>query len=518
MTMKRLTSILLCIAMVFCLAACGPEKSEPKPAESQTPDTPSTGEVVYKDKIVIANNDVLKKLDPQSNNTLVNMHIYALTHNTLVDYDEANGKVIGDLAKEFTMIDDCTYEFILHENVKFHNGDPCTTEDVKYTLERAAESASQSSRVQDIKEIQIVDDTTMRIILNNPNMAFLANMTEPVMGILCKNAIEADPDNGPICGTGPYTMTEWVPNDYVLLTRNDDFWGELPKTRQIEYRMIAEGSSRVIALQTGDADIILNVPANEVSYIADDPNCNMLQMTSTNLQYLALNPNREILSDLRVRQAINYAINQEDVIVAIMEGMANYYPTVVAPSTSGFNADIKGYEFDPEKAKELLTEAGYPDGFTLHAVLDGTKWEAIFEIIQAQLAEVGIEAVMDSSDTAVWTERFKAGDYDMVFAQMAFGASIDAGLRPLWYSDSFSNKMSLRDPELDAMLDKATTIIDENERNAYYGEIQEYMVNLASMIPMYIQDLLIGTNNALEGMTFRADQRHDFSGIYIVEG
>lgn len=520
MKIKRIIALLLGVVMMFSLAACGKPAAE-KPQDVQTDNTQTTGETQgtkYKEKIVIANNDVLKKLDPQSNNTLVNMHIYSLIYNTLVDYDETQGKIVGDLAKEFTMVDDRTYEFKLNENVKFHNGDACTANDVIYTFERAKESASQSGRVQDIESMEAVDDLTLRIVLKQPNNAFLANLTEPVMGILNKNAIEADPEKGVSIGTGAYSLTEWVPDDYVLLTRNDEYWGETPKTPQIEYRKMPEGSARVIALQAGDVDVVLNVPANEVPYVAEDPNCNMIQMTGTNMQYLALNPNREALSDVRVRQAINYAINQEDVIIAIMEGMANYYPTVVAPSVSGYCADIEGYEYDVEKAKSLLAEAGYEDGITLHAVLDGTKWEAIFEIIQAQLAEVGITVVMDSSDTAVWTEHFKSGDYDMVFAQFAYGASIDAGLRTLWYSGNFSNKMSLKDPTLDAMLDEATAIIDEDERIAKYGEIQEYMVDLATMVPMFVQDLLIGTNKNLEGMTFRADQRHDFSNAYILEG
>lgn len=524
----RLIALLLCVVMMFGLVACGtPKDAEEAPAEkSPSAETPSTepaakeeaGEVKYKEKIVIANNGVYNNHDPQAGNYLVNMYVNVMTHNNLVDYDEANAKVIGDLATSFDLIDDRTYEFKLKDNAVFGNGEPLTANDVKFTLERAAESAGQASKVECIENIEVVDDTTIRVQLVEPNTGFLVNMTEPSMCILNEKAVTEDEEEGCSIGTGPYEITEWVPDSHVLLTAKENYWGEAPKTKQFEFRKIAEDSSRVIGLQAGDLDVILSVPTSEASYIDEDPNCSLIQTVSSQLFFIALNRNHEAFSDVRVRQAVQYAIKQEDIIIASTDGMGGACASTVAPSCWGFSDKVQGYEYNPEKAKELLAEAGYPDGLTIRFIVDKAVFPTQVEIVQAQLAEVGITLDILSTDKTVTDEIRNSGEYDMTLARWAFGAAIDAGLRAVWWTGSQSNYQQISDAKLEELINKAAATIDDDARLALYEEIQMYQMDeLATMVPLYVAPLLVGTNNGIQDAIIRSDLRHDFANTYIVE-
>jgi len=521
--MKRIIALLLCLAALVSIAACGAPKASEEKEESTSPESATTENpaaedgVKYKEKIVIANNGVYNSHDPQGSNFLVNMHIHVMTHNTLVDYDEANAEIVSDLAREFNLIDDRTYEFKLVEGAVFTNGEPLTANDVKFTLERAATSAGQASKVECIESIEVIDDLTVQVRLNAPNTGFLVNLTEPSMCILNEKAVTEDGEDGCAIGTGPYEITEWVPDSHILLTAKEDYWGEPAKTKQIEYRKVAEDSSRVIGLQSGDIDIILSVPNAEASYIAEDANCTLVQMGSSQLWFAALNRNNEVMSDIRVRQAVQYAINQDDIITSVVEGMGEYYPTTVAPSCWGFSDNIQGYEYNPEKAKELLAEAGYADGVTVRLTTSGSTFGSVLEIVQAQLAEVGINLEVLTTDSTVDTEIRNSGEYDMTFARWAFGASIDAGMRAVWWTGSQSNYQQISDPDLEAMINEASMTLDDEARLALYEEIQQYQMDLATMVPLYVASLLVGTNKDLEGAILRSDMRHDLSGIYIIE-
>lgn len=513
---RKAMSLCLALIMALALVACGNNSVNNNGSTNQNNgNTSDGGEIAYKDRVVIANSATLLKLDPQSNNTGVNGQIYEMTHNTLVTADYSTNELQGELAYEWEQPDDVTYIFHLEEGVTFQNGEPFTAADVIYTFERAAGTSYQFSKVQDIASMEAEDDYTLKITLSKPNAEFLDNLTSPNMSILCEAAIEEDGDDwGAAVGTGAYTLTEWVPDDYTLLTRNDNYWGDLPPTKEIMYRKMSEASARVIALQTGEVDVCLDVPAVEASHVADDANCRLIQMPSTKLVYIALNTSgfNDALTDKNVRLALNYATNVDDIIIGTKEGFAEYANGVIPQGVWGYSDSVSAYSYDLEKAKELLAEAGYADGLDISFSYEEAIYPGLYEMLQAQWALAGVNLILNTNDSATVEEQLVDGSYDITVAQWSF-SGIDYSLRSLWYSNSGSNRTLTADSTLDAMLDAAVGEMDRTKREAAYAEISQYMTDTAAMIPMYVDTLLYGEGAGVSGVVYNGNARHIFTYI-----
>ncbi len=495
--------------------------SDTKQEDKSGEEVPSQEETTttYKDRVVIANSATLAKLDPQSNNTGVNGHIYEMTHNTLVSCDYNTNEIIPELAKSWEQPDDLTYIFHLEEGVTFHNGEPFTAKDVIYTYQRAAEQSYQAAKVQDIASMEALDDYTVKITLQRTNAELLDNFCSPNLSILCEKAITEKGDEwGAAVGTGAYELTEWMADDYTLLTRNDNYWGELPVTREIVYRKIAEPSARVIALQTGEVDICLDVPASEAGYVSEDENLRLLEIPSTKLVYIALNTNgvNPALTNEKVRQALNYATDTEGLILALKEGYASEANGVIPQGVWGYSDSVQAYTYDPEKAKALLSEAGYADGVELSLSYADSIYPGVFEVLQAQWAQVGVNLTLNTNDSTTTGDQLKDGSYDSTIAMWSF-SSIDYSLRALWYSGSGSNRTLIADPTLDGMLDAAVGELDTEKRAAAYAEISQYMTDYGAMIPMYIDTLLYGENQNVEGVVYNSNIRHEFTYVAVAE-
>ncbi len=519
---KKAISLSLALLILLSSVACGNPSSKGTSAEStsNTPaapaesTAPSTKEVTYKDRVVIANSATLAKLDPHSNNTEVNGQLYELTHNTLVTCDYNKNEIIGELAYEWEQPDNLTYIFKLREGITFHNGDPFTAEDVIYSLNRAAGSSYQMPKLKDIASMEAVDDYTLKITLSQANADFLINLCTPNLSIVCQSAIEADDKKGVSVGTGAYVMTEWVPDDYTLVTRNDNFWGELPITKEIVYRKYAEESARVIALQTGEVDICMDVPYIEASHVSDSKGCSLLQIPSTMLIYVALNASgfNSDLANAKVRQALNYATDTDSLILAMTEGYAQPAHGIIPTNVWGYSSDVSAYSYDVEKAKALLTEAGYPNGLDVSFTYNKSIYPGLYELLQAQWAQAGINLTLNTDDGTVRSQQLKEKNYDMTVANWSFAAT-GTDLSGMWSSTSGSNRTLTKDPKLDAMLDKALMELDETKREAMYAELSQYVTDNAAVIPMYIKTLMYGVGDTVDGYTFYGNSRHEFTYV-----
>lgn len=528
LSLKKVLALILAIVMIVSLVACGGNKNADndtgnnEPSQGETNNGADT-EVKYKERVVIANASLLAKLDPQSNNTSVNQHIYELTHNTLVGCDYSTGELVPELATSWEL-DGLTYTFHLRDDVTFYEGQKFTAEDVKFTYERAATTSSQKPKVKDIESIEVVDDYTLKITLANPNAEFLDLMCSPNMSILCSqtvgefNSDAATTDESAKNGTGAYYLTEWVPGDYALVTRNDNYWGELPVTKEIKYVKYGEASARVIALQTGEVDICLDVPAIEVPHIEEADNCELLKIPSTKLVYIGLNVNgvNKALTDPKVRLALNYATNTEDIILAQTEGNANPAHGCIPQTQWGYSDTVKTPSYDIEKAKSLLADAGYANGLDITLYYDGSVYPGLYEILQAQWAAIGVNLILGTDDKTILDDHTSTGTHEATVAQASFSV-LDGGLRNLWYSGSGSNRTMMADPVLDAMLDDAVKEMDAAKRLPMYEAISQYLTDTGAQIPLYVDTLLYGVNSNADGYVFYACGRHDFKNVAVIE-
>ncbi len=528
--LKKVFCLTMAVLMTLSMVACG--NSTPAastvPAAPATPATPATpaapaapaapAETTYKDRIVFSFTKIVEKLNPASHNSENNGWYHSMTHNSLVGVDYADGnKILPELAKEWTVSDDgLTYTFKLEQGVKFHDGSDFNAKDVIFTINEAKKSSYQVSKLANIVDMEAVDDYTVKLTLDKPNSELLSNLGSAYLSIICEEALAKDADNGYKVGTGAYVFTEWVPNDYALLTRNENYWGKKPETKEFLFRKISEGSARVIALQNGEIDICYEVPALEIPHVEDDKDCEMLLMPSNTLDYLSINTKRnDMLANLKVRQAIFHAIDREELALVMHEGRAPVADGLIPPTVWGY-AGIPTYEYDVEKSKALLTEAGYPNGITIGLLSSATYGNTFFEVLQAQLAKANIKLELTSDDASVRSELLKSKEYDTYVTSWTFG-SINTDLRALFYTGSSSNRSQIADPHVDEVIDKTIAESDANKNLESYKELTQYLTDQYLIIPLWLRPVNVGHNKTLEGAVFYPNARHEYTYATVAE-
>ena len=524
---KRLLALTLVLAVVLGLAACGGNNTEEGSNGTQnnggnaSQDGGAQGEANYRDRLVIGNNKTLYRLDPRTNNNAVNGQIYALTHSTLLDYNYTTMDVQGDLAYKWEQEDDLTYIFYIHDDVYF-TGDysdyHCTVNDVIWSLERAREDSHQEAKLQDIDTMEAIDDYTLKITLKTPNAEFLINTTYPGTSILCQKAVEEmDEDTGCMVGTGPYELTDWMLEDYCLVTRNENYFGEPGVSKEILYRAIPEESARTIALQTGEIDICMNLPNIEASVVESDPNLNLHVIDSAFTDYITLNVTgtNEALLEPKVREAIHYAINPEELIVSELEGYGTVPHSIVPENVWGYTEVENFPTYDVEKAKALLAEAGYEDGVDLTLSYDGSSYNTVFAVLQAQLAQANIRLTMSTNDNAVRLEQEKNNSFEAILRAWGFD-TINDYFQSLWLTDAGSNVAGWSDPEMDEKMAEAVRISDPDERLAIYAELNQESCDANAIIPLYHAQTLIADNKNVVGADYSGN-RIEFAYVGILD-
>ena len=508
--MKKLIAAIVSILMIgTSFAGC---QTEPEGNDSQPDDSG------YQETITIAPSLDFTGMEVQSNSGGTSKSVYVLTFNTLIEKDTMNNELVPGLAISWEQVSDSSYEFKLREGVKFHDGTDFTAEDVKFTFERGKTQSSSKGKLSSIAGVEIVDDYTVRIELDPIDCDIIYKLTDPNCSILSANAFNTMAEEEAYkIGTGPYQYHEWVQGDYVSLIRFDDYWGELPQTKEIVIRYIPEASSRLLALQTGEIDICIDPPSIDLHYVAEDPDMTLLQVNSSTLRIVLLNELVEPFNNALVRQAIAHAINREDFVSAVYEGNATACNNVMNP-TNSFYTEVEGYPYDVEKAKSLLAQAGYADGFdtTIYSS-SGTVQKAVAAVLQAQLSAIGIRAEIQSLETATFNSMIEPGGTCPIIIDGWGGFTIgpDNALRSFFHSEGTYNESNVKDPELDRMLDEALVTGDIEARTAMYHEIQEYCTNLAVMLPIAVEQINIGMKSTVEGYELPDGLLHHWRNVRI---
>ena len=341
--LKKMMALLLCAMMLVSLVACG---------DKQPDDNTPTGP---KEEVIIGTNSEFTTTDPQGSNSQAPLTLATLTHETLTEVDN-KGNVQNGMAS-YEQVDGLTYIFTIPDNVTFTNGDPCTTEDIAYTFERARESSFTSGKITTLDHTEIISPTQIKFVLNATNQDFLTTLAHKGLSILSKKACEADPAKGFEIGTGRYYLTNWVPGDVTTVERYDGYRGEKAVTKTITFRHIAENSARIIGLQNNEIDIALALDALDVPTIEGDSNLDLVKIQDVWIKYLAFNVNAEPFNNVKVRQAIAHAVNKENVILGAASGEGLVHTSVVNKTQFGLDETLKDYEYDPAKAKQKPVKA-----------------------------------------------------------------------------------------------------------------------------------------------------------------
>lgn len=513
---KKLVLCLCLILIVGLVVGCSQNTGSNDKKTTGSNEGTQTGAPKYKQEVVVGVSDSCSDMDPQASNRIANHVIYKMTHSPLIMLNEIDNKLEPALAVKWEQNDDTTYTFYLRKDAKFHNGEPVTASDVIFTIERGKGSPFTGPDYKLISEVSAPDDHTVVMKLAVPDAEWIYKLTYHNFVILSKKAVTEDPNNGTAIGSGAYVLDEFELNDYITMHKFEDYWdAENIKTERFKFRYIPENSARLVALQNGEIDFCMNPANSETSYIADDPNLELYQIDGTNTQYLAFNTQRPPFDNKKLRQAIAYAVNKEDIITVAMEGFATPAKTFWGPTSFGYYDGFEGYEYNVEKAKELLAEAGYPNGLDMNIVCINVGAVAS-EVLQAQLKKIGINATITEMETAGIVSAHQSGEYDTTWYGHSFNALANSVVK-LYLSDSGDNRAKYNNPVTDEKIAQAAQLFDEAKRMELYKEVQEIAAEDVPYIPMYYRVISWGTVKGFEGVIPNAGMMHDLSHSYVLE-
>lgn len=469
------------LMVVVFLGGCGGTKPD---TESGTDDK----------TIVVGIKQSIDSLDPAlyrdrvSETVVRNMFDGLVTRTTKME-------IVPELAESWENPSPTEWIFKLRKGVTFHNGDPFTADDVVFSFERIlkpgsidGQSSPRTGMVGPMERVEKLDDYTVKFVFTEPWPIFLRIL--PHHQMVPKKYIEehgsAHFAQNPV-GTGPFRFVRGGLDEEVVLERYDDYYGGSPDIPPIGpapaktavFKVLPETATRISAMQAGDVHIVQAVPPHLVDQLEADPNVNVKTAIGTRVFFLELNVTREPLDDVRVRKAVNHAIDWDAIIENVLEGYAIRSPGPTIPGSFGYNDEIKGYEYSPEKARRFLAEAGYHNGFDL--IIDcESEYKDVTEAIAQQLNEVGIKATVRVWDGGVLKPLLRAGERQASFGSWGNSTMEPYDLfEPKFTPNARGNYSQYSSPEFDALLAKAAVTTDEAARGKIYQEIQQLIFDEA---------------------------------------
>jgi len=347
-------------------------------------------------------------------------NVAQLINEKLIDWDWKKGRAVPVLAESFRHVDELTFEVKIRKNISFTNGEPLDAEAVKYSLEQIWKEPFFGTLTKEWKEIEVVDKYTVRIHSKKPNPVSWG-WAMPKMFIYPPKYHQKMGEGYMLqpLGTGPYLLKEWVRGSKIELVANKSYWGEKPKLDRVIWRGIPEASTRVAALETGEVDLISFVPASYADRIKSNKNLVLRTVPGTRGFGVAFDGRKPPFSDKRVRQAANYAIDKDAIIRHILGGYAQKLGgQLLTPAYVGHNPNLKDYPYDPEKAKRLLREAGYPNGFEVTLDYGIGRFAQIDEVCQAvagQLEKVGIRVKLNAMEHGTFIKGITSGNHSPLY-------------------------------------------------------------------------------------------------------
>lgn len=440
-----------------------------------------------KDTVIVGTGYDAKTLDPIATNDVASSNVMCQIYGTLVQVNE-KGEIIPMLAESFKKLDEKTYEFKLKKGVKFHNGEELKASDVKFTLERAASplgaAVAHLFEPLDVSSLKVVDDYTIQMKLKYVFPPFIAtSLTHTGGSILNEKAVKAagkDYGQNPV-GTGPFKFSKWTKGDRIELTRNDSYYGEKPAFKTLVIRPIPEATNRAIELESGGIDVCYEVSANDLKRLQDNKDVKILRVLDNGTTFMGMNTKKKPYDDVRVRQAISYAIDTKTVVDTVWRGIGRAAVGPVPPNIKYHNSALKQHEYNVEKAKQLLKEAGYPDGFKTSIWTNDRKERIdMATIMQNQLKQVGITAEIKVVEWGAYLEGTARGDQDMfIIGWTASGNDPDISLFAQFHSTKHGaggNRCFYKNDKVDELLLKGRQMEDSDDRKKIYTDLQD-MIN-----------------------------------------
>lgn len=524
--MQRTGKILVSLlTLILLLSACA-APAAPAPGEAPAADSEAVAEPTSGGTLTIARPTDAVGLDPKIETTSPGNWVMSNIYENLVKLD-TDLTFQPVLAESWEQVEPDRWRFNLRQGVKFHDGTDFTADAVKFSIERQKDPDNpgrSASNLRPIIAVEVVDDYTVDIVTDGPYGPLLNIMSLIyATGIVSPAAVEEYGDDftlNPI-GTGPFQFVEWATNDHITIERFDDYWGEPAPLDQVIYRVIPEESARMLALDTGEVQMVMSPAPSQMDLYRDNPDFTIYEAPGVRVIFFGMMTAREPLSDVRVRQALNYGFDRQSVLDNIVEG-AGYLPTAyISPPIFGYTDTSEYFAYDPEQAAALLEEAGWVDSdgdgirdkdgeplSLLHYSPRGRylKDAEVGEAFQAAMLELGIEVQLEVME---WGTLFEAISQPNVQADLfTLGWSTATGdadytLGPLYGSASIPpngwNSFEYQNPEFDELVAQAGTSTDQEERAALYAEALDIVTADAVEVPVFNTKETIITSANVQG-------------------
>ena len=487
---KKLHLILAPLLAVSMLVGCG--------SNAATDNKASAGDASIAETLVFAQGAEPRGLDPafvddgESSKVIVNIY------EGLIAYAKDSTELEPALAESWEVSEDgLSYTFKLRQGVKFHDGTEFNAEAVKFNIDRQlppqrTEDMPYASFVYaDVKDVVVVDDYTVQINLVKKNTAFLANLAMSLAApIVSPAALEANGGNvneAPV-GTGPYKFVAWNPSEDIVLERNDEYWRGPAKTKNIVFKFIPDNSARIVALKSGEVDMIDGIDSTGVDQITADGN-ELYNVSGMNINYLAYNTTRAPFDNVAVRTALSKAVNVPELAKALYGDYAEVATTILPTFMPGYSEDVKQVEYNPEAAQAELEAAGFTGPIKMIVYNNPRPYnarnKALAEAVQSYWSKVGVEVTIEDYDWTTYKDKVVAGDYDVCFyGWIGDNGDPDNFLNLLVDQNVAMNVARLNDQKLNAMIAEGTSAPKGPERDAIYIEAEKYIASLAVWLPI----------------------------------
>ncbi|HKV44138.1 MAG TPA: ABC transporter substrate-binding protein [bacterium] len=431
-------------------------------------------------------------LDPNKVTAFSSFRRIDLLYNKLVSYD-ANLKVVGDLAESWDTPDARTYVFHLRKGVQFHDGQDLTADDVVFTIERILDPKTASpgrSYIDAIDSATAVDRWTVRVHLSYPLASLLSGLASGNAAIVEKAAVQKSGDlQKTEAGTGPFMLAEWVPDNFMRLTKNPRYFKRgLPKVDEVVFRIIPEQSSLLAGVRNRSVDMATISDGSVVKQAQADRALVVMQVPSLNLRIFSFNTTRPPFADARVRDAIAYAIDRQAIVKAAEFGLGEVSGPVPAPDKLWALpvSDFPEYHPNPSRARQMLQDAGAAGAaFKIVASPTYEGGLAVAQVIQSQLRAVGLNPTIENIEWGTYINRWVKRDFDTMVELRGGDPDPDRFLYRTFYSTGAVNNFLFKDSAIDKLLDRGRVHVSAAERKPIYNDLQKALVEKAPAVFLY---------------------------------
>ena len=444
-------------------------------------------------------------LDPAQVTDLNSTRVGRRIVETLVTFPDESTQIVPGLAESWTISKDgLKYSFKLRRGIAFHDGTSFDADAVKFSIERQIVAEHPLNKLGkypfanyffgNVKAVEVVDPQTVEFILKEPRASFLAVLTASPASIVSPTAVKklgADYPLSPV-GTGPFKFVSWDRGQRVVLEKNASYWKHPVKVDRVVYRPIVEDQARLTELLTGALDLIVGVPPDFVAQLENNAKVTLLKQVGAHVWYLGINNQKKPFDDKRVRQALNYAVNKDAIVRDVLKGTGSLSRGPVLPNTWGADPALRAYPYDPERAKKLLAEAGYPSGFsaTLWVPESGSGMQspvAMSTVIQSNLKAVGVTVTLQTMEWGAYLAKLRTKEQDLfALSWMAGNEDPDMVMYPLLHSSQWTpngpNRALYKNDKYDELLHQARLTTDQKKRAELYREAQRILIDDARWV------------------------------------